>query len=287
MKNKAKSGTKKSYIFFAVIIISLILIIVPCRVASTVSDGLSFSAHSASKPLLVAHRGFSSIKPENTGPAFYAAAEAGFDGYEFDLHTTKDGEWVVIHDDTVDRMTDGTGNVEDFTLEEIRSLYVDGGKGNEDFEYLAEKPGVPTLGEALSYAEEYDIFPVIEIKKCDIKYLADLKAFLDEKGLSQKAVIISFTKEYMEAYRALDKNIEMFYLSHNPSKEDIDWCRENNFGINFNHKNYYKCASAIAYAREQGIKIAVWTVDNVIYKDIMVLFGAEIITTNKITPAEK
>ncbi len=287
MKKKTKSALKKSYIIFAVIIISLVLIIVPCKVLPTVNDGLSFSSRVEKAPMLVAHRGFSSINPENTGSAFYAAAEAGFDGYEFDIHTTKDGEWVVIHDDTVDRMTDGTGNVEDFTLEEIRRLYVDGGKGNKDFEYLAEKPRVPTLGEALSYAEEYDIIPVIEIKKCDIKYLADLKAYLGEKGLSEKAVIISFTKEYMEAYRSLDKDAEMLYLSHNPSKEDIDWCKTNNFGINFNHKNLYRCFSAVSYAKKQGVKIAVWTVDNVIYKDIMVLFGADVITTNKITPLQK
>ena len=284
MKKKTKSAMKK---LFAVIIISLVLIIVPCKVATTVSDGFSLSAHSDTAPLLVAHRGFSSIRPENTMSAFYAAAEAGFDGYEFDVHTTKDGEWVVIHDDTVDRMTDGTGKVEDLTLEEIRKLNFDAGNGLKHLENLVERETVSTLEEALFYAEEYDIIPVIEIKKCDIKHLADIKACLDEKGLSEKAVIISFTKEYMEAYRALDGEAEMLYLSHNPSKEDIDWCKANNFGINFNHKNYYKCASAIAYAHKQGVKIAVWTVDNVIYKDIMVFFGAEIITTNKIKPLSK
>ncbi len=287
MKNKGKSATKTILIIFAVIIFLLALIIVPCKVATTVSDGISVSSHSSSKPLLVAHRGFSSIRPENTMSAFHAAAEAGFDGYEFDIHTTKDGEWVVMHDDTVDRMTDGTGNVEDFTLEEIRKLNFDAGNGLKHLENLVERETVSTLEETLFYAEEYGIIPVIEIKKCDIKYLADIKACLDEKGLSKKAVIISFTKEYMEAYRALDSEAEMLYLSHDPSKEDIDWCKENNFGINFNHKNFYKCASAISYAEKQDVKIAVWTVDNTIYKDIMVLFGAEIITTNKIKPVQK
>ena len=282
MKNKSK--TKKLGIIFAVIIILLVLIIVPCKVATTVGDGLSLSSHTDDAPLLVAHRGFSSIRPENTMAAFHAAAEAGFDGYEFDIHTTKDGEWVVMHDDTVDRMTDGTGNVEDLTLGEIRKLNFDAGNGLKHLENLVERETVSTLEETLFYAEEYDIIPVIEIKKCDTKYLADIKACLDEKGLSEKAVIISFDKEYMEAYRALDADIEMLYLSHDPSKEDIDWCKENNFGINFNHKNLYKCVSAVIYARKQGVKIAVWTVDNIIYKDVMVLFGADIITTNKIKP---
>lgn len=283
MEKKAKSVIKG---ILTVIIIALILITVPWKIMTTVSDGLSLSSRSESAPLLVAHRGFSSICPENTVPAFEAAVDYCFDGYEFDLHTTKDGEWVVIHDDTVDKMTDGTGDVENFTLEEIRKFTVDGGKGNDTGENSEEGLKVPTLEEALYYAEEYDIIPVIELKKCDVKYLPGLKAYLDKKGLSEKAVIISFNKEYMEAYRALDSRAEMLYLANNPSKKDIDWCKENNFGLNFNHKKLYKCVSAVTYAKKQGVKIAVWTVDNPIYKDIMVLFGAEIITTNKIKPVK-
>ncbi len=284
MKKKTKSVMKKILIVLAVIIISLVLIIVPCKVAATVSDSFSLSSHFKSAPLIVAHRGFSSIRPENTCPAFLAAAEAGFDGYEFDLHTTKDGEWVVIHDDTVDKMTDGTGNVEDFTLDEIRKLNIDAGNGTEHFGNSAERLRIPTLDEALYYAEEYDIIPVIEIKKCDMQYLSDLKAYLDGRGLSEKAVIISFTKEYIEAYRALDNNVQIYWLTNDFTKEDADWCKENNFGINFNHILLYRYADAVLYAKKQGVKLAAWTVDNTVYKDIMVLFGADVITTNKIKP---
>lgn len=281
MKNKSKS-VKKALIILAVIIISLILIIVPCKVATTVSDGLSVSAHTSVRPLLVAHRGFSSIRPENTCSAFDAAVEAGFDGYEFDLHTTKDGEWVVIHDDTVDKMTDGTGNVEDFTFEEIRRLKIDSGNGIENYPELK----VPTLEETLASCDGNDIIPVIEIKKCDMRYLPDLKAYLDGKSLSEKAVIISFTGEYLEAYRELDKDVQMYLLSNEFTKEDVDWCIENNFGINFNHKLLYKNVGAVLYAEKQGVKLAAWTVDNTVYKDVMVLFGVDVITTNKIKPVK-
>ncbi len=281
MKNKSKR--KQLLIVFGVTVLLLAVIILPCKIAPTVSNSLSVSAHTAPETLMVAHRGFSSIYPENTLPAFEGAAEAGFDGYELDIHTTKDGKWVVIHDDTVDKMTDSSGEVETFTFEEIRKLKIDGGKGIKNYPDLK----IPTLEEALAVCDSYDIFPVIEIKKCDAKYLPSLKALLDEKGLSEKAVIISFTEEYLEAYRALDSEIEMLYLSHNPSKEDIDWCEENNFGINYNHKKLYKCVGAILYAKEKGVKIASWTVDNTLYKDIMVLFGSDIVTTNKIKPVSK
>lgn len=267
-------------IALGVIILLAALIFIPSKVMTPVSDSLSISSHLSSAPLMVAHRGFSSVYPQNTLPAFEGAVEAGFDGYELDIHTTKDGKWVVIHDDTVDAMTDGTGNVEDFTFEEIRKLKIDAGNGIENHNGLI----IPTLEESLVYCEGNDIIPVIEIKKCDVKYLPELKALLDEKGLSERAVIISFTKEYLEKYRRLDSKIDMMLLSHVPTDEDVDWCLDWNAGLNFAYHNFYKSHSAVKYARENGIKLASWTVDNVVFKDIMVLFGAEIITTNKIEP---
>ena len=68
------------------------------------------------------HRGFSGNYPENTLLAFSKAIEAGCDGIELDVHLTKDGEVVVIHDETVDRTTDGTGFVADYTLKELKSF---------------------------------------------------------------------------------------------------------------------------------------------------------------------
>ena len=128
------------------------------------------------------------------------------------------------------------------------------------------------------------ILPVIEIKKCDTQYLPGLNEMLNEYGIKDGAKIISFTKEYLEAYRSLDSEAEILFLSSNPTKQDIDWCIENGFGINFNFWNYHKCISAIRYARQNDVTIAAWTVDNTIFADVMVLIGAEYITTNKILP---
>ena len=258
----------------------IIIIVVLPAIPDTLGSGLMVSMHTDSAPKLIAHRGLSSLYPQNTLPAFHGAAKYGFEAFELDIHTTKDGKWVVIHNDTVDDMTDSEGKVADCTLEELKSMTIDNGNGIKNHPDLR----MPTLRESLDVCKEWDITPVIEIKNCDTAYLPDLKAILDEYGLSDTAAIISFTKEYLEIYRELDKDIEILYLSHVPTKEDIDWCAEHDFGINFNHKCLYKCFSAIKYAREKGITIAAWTVDNTIYADIMVLFGAEYITTNKILP---
>lgn len=278
----ARKGKKKktALIILAVIVTALLLIILPCKLMKTVDNSLSVMSHTDKAPLMVAHRGLSSVAPENSIPAISLAAEYGFDGYEFDLHTTKDGKWVVIHDDTVDKMTASSGNVEDFTLAEIRKLFLDAGNGIENYEKL----GVPTLEEVLDENNGKDIFPVIEIKKCDVRYLPELKRILDSYSLGEKAVIISFEKEYLEEYRRLDGNVKMLYLSSAPTVEDIEWCDELDMGINFYYGNLYKSGKALSLAKEKGLTIGAWTVDNTVYEDVLVLFGVEIITTNKLLP---
>lgn len=266
-------------VIFTLVLLTIIIVYLP-TIPDTLSSGLMISMHTDSAPKLIAHRGLSSLYPQNTLPAFYGADKYGFEAYELDIHTTKDGQWVVIHNDTVDDMTDSQGLVADYCLDELLEMKIDNGNGIENYEDLH----MPTLKESLDVCKETGITPVIEIKNCDTAYLPDLKAILDEYELSDTAAIISFTKEYLELYRELDRDIEILYLSHVPTKDDIDWCAEHNFGINFNHMCFYKCFSAIKYAREKGITIAAWTVDNTFYADIMVLFGAKYITTNKILP---
>jgi len=73
-------------------------------------------------PRVCAHRGFSKIAPENSMPAFGAAVAMGAEEIEFDLWYTKDGELVSIHDATLDRVSDGTGFVYEYTLEELKKL---------------------------------------------------------------------------------------------------------------------------------------------------------------------
>lgn len=277
MKNKKSSK-------WIVAIIALVLIGLGVAYShnffKTLPGNLMICSSQQSAPTLIAHRGLSSLYPQNTVPAFEGAAEYGYKYYELDVHTTKDGQWVVIHNDTVDAMTNGEGDVASFTLEEIKELKIDSGKGIKNYEDLT----VPTLAECLEVCKKTGILPVIELKKLEIKYLPTLVDMLEEYGLSEQAKIISFDKEYLQAYRELDGKIDMLYLSHNPSKQDIDWCIENNFGINYNCKKLYKCFSAISYAKKKGVTIGAWTVDNTVIADVMVLFGAEYITTNKILP---
>ncbi|MBQ8502996.1 MAG: hypothetical protein IJ491_01825 [Clostridia bacterium] len=264
----------------ALLIASALAVAFSHELFTTLPQDLSLFSHMENAPMLVAHRGLSSLYPENSIPAFEGADEYGFDGYELDIHTTKDGEWVVIHDDTVDKMTDGTGDVESFTLEEINKLVIDSGNGIEKYENLK----VPVFTQALDTCADSDIIPFIEIKKCDVRYLPELKNILDEYGLSEKAVLISFEKEYLEKYRELDKNIEIMLLKGTPDEADVDWCIKYNAGLDFGYYSLHKVTDVLKKARENGVRLGAWTVDNTAYMDVMVLFGVEVITTNKILP---
>ena len=92
--------------------------------------------------LKVGHRGARAYEPENTLRSFRKALELGVNAVELDVRRTKDGELVVIHDDKVDRTTNGRGLVNELTLEEIEKL--DAGKGEK----------IPTLEEALEFLDK-------------------------------------------------------------------------------------------------------------------------------------
>lgn len=282
-----KKTKKRLIIALAVILciaLGVVAIMVPHMYIPRISDSLSVSSHTSRQTLMIAHRGLSGIAPQNSLPAVEKAIEYGYDGCEFDIHTTKDGKWVVIHDDTVDAMTDGEGRVEDFTLEEIRKLKLDSGHGIEGYENLQ----VPTLEEVLELIAESEITPVIEIKKCDVKYLPDFKEMLESYGLSDRAEIISFTREYLEAYRELDPDSEMQLLTSIITEDAVNWCIENKVDtVSFHYFDFIKGIKGYRLAREKGLRLAAWTVDNTVYKDVMVLFGIEAITTNKLIVTKK
>lgn len=131
-----------------------ILIVAVCFINCVVNSN-------AGDPLIVAHRGLLLHAPENTLANFRACLELRI-GFEFDVERTKDGHLVCIHDNTVDRTTNGTGRVGEFTLERLRQL--DAG-GWFDPKFAGEK--VPTIDEVLQLVSEYrqhDILVAVDLK---------------------------------------------------------------------------------------------------------------------------
>lgn len=229
----------------------------------------------------IAHRGYSACAPENTLAAFRLAGEEGYYGCELDVHPTKDKRWVVMHDTTVDRMTDGSGNVSELTYAEISALKIDSGNRIED--YPDEK--VPTLEEALAVCEEYSLRPVIEVKDCSVDDMPSLADLLNNSTFSASYTIISFSRELLVALRALLPETEMWLLTNAVTSSDVSFCKENRIdGISLNYKknNYLQIKSVL----NANLKAVAWTVDNASSAKKLWAFGVSGITTNKLLPSD-
>lgn len=108
-----------------------------------------FDSSSQNRPLVLGHRGARAYAPMNTLPGFECAAEQGADGIELDIHLSKDGEIVVIHDFTVDATTNGTGNVADLTLAQLKELDAGSWFGTE---FAGAQ--IPTLDEVFEWVAQ-------------------------------------------------------------------------------------------------------------------------------------
>ncbi|NDJ60130.1 MAG: glycerophosphodiester phosphodiesterase [Chloroflexi bacterium] len=156
--------------------------------------------------LVIAHRGGAGLRPENTLAAFEHAVELGVDVLEMDVFSTADGVLVTIHDDTVDRTTDGTGRVQDFTFAELQTLdagytwptirETDGEAGT----YRGQGITIPALEEV------FETFPdtlmSIEIKQREPSIVAPLCDLIREHDLAAWVVIGSFHEDAMAEFRA-------------------------------------------------------------------------------------
>ncbi len=135
----------------------------------------------------IGHRGVMGVEPENTLRSFVRAHREGLDGIELDLHLSKDGALVVMHDETVDRTTDGTGAIKDFTLAELRQL--DAGQGEP----------VPVFEEVLDAVPELPV--QAEIK--DVAAARVLAEVLRERALLERVSVLSFHDEALWEVRQL------------------------------------------------------------------------------------
>lgn len=145
---------------------------------------------------IFAHRGFSSVYPENTLIAFEEAARCGAEGIEIDVQLTKDGEIVVIHDVTVNRTTNGKGYVKDFTLKEIRAF-----NANNNMKKVNDAT-IPTLTEVLKWLATNDLYCNIELKNIYMQY----------KGMEEK--VIQLVRQFNLSERIIFSSFNHYSLIH-------------------------------------------------------------------------
>lgn len=210
---------------------------------------------------IYAHRGCSGTYPENTLAALKAAAELPVTGVEFDVHLTKDGEAVVIHDEKVDRTTDGTGYVKDMTLSEIRKL--DAGSWFSE-KFAGEQ--IPTLDEVFDIFQDTDHRLNIELKTDIFPYegLVDkVLAKSEKRGLSDRILISSFNHEDVQAV-SHKKTVEAAILTLDVYVDVYDYARV--VGTNRIHMSLPAAFRRMATdALRKGAIVYVYTVNELDY----------------------
>ena len=156
--------------------------------------------------LNIAHRGFRSRYPENTMLAFRKAVEAGCDGIEFDVHLSKDGEAVIIHDEAVDRTTDGTGLVGQKTYHELKAL-----NAAKPHPETIDFAPIPSLREYFEYiAEQPHIISNIELKTGVFVYEGIEEVvyqLMKEYKLINRCIVSSFNHESVLRMKKIDSAV--------------------------------------------------------------------------------
>ena len=164
-----------------------------------------------------AHRGASGDYPENTMLAFSKALFIGVDGIELDVHKSKDGHLVVIHDEDVQRTFKGKGLIKDYTLEEIKSFMC------RKFEFIEnEDCKVPTLREVFDLIKSKDVILNIEAKTDLIHYdlEQDLLDLIKEYGIEDKIFMSSFNHKCLDILHSLDNSFK--YVDLYEYEKDYD-----------------------------------------------------------------
>ena len=239
----------------------------------------------------VAHRGASGSAPENTLSAFRKALAIGVDAVELDLHGTKDGEIVAIHDATLDRTTNLTGLVREKTLAAVKMADA-GGWFHPDFGCkqirvsatavrTVPRELVPTLAESLECISG-DAIAVLEIKDPTIGKTVVRK--VREMNALERVVIISFDASVLQDVRGLEPRISTGWLigNHNKRASPADLCqRLGELGCNLLNVYHPLITAEFAYQiRRRGIALWCWTVDDLDRMREMENFGVQGITSN-------
>lgn len=152
--------------------------------------------------LVMAHRGGRGLRPENTLDAFKHAIALGVDVLDFDIHSLKDGKFVVIHDDRLERTTNGAGNVRDFNLIELQKLdagYNWTADNGLNYPFRSQGITIPALVEV--FAEFPDTRMNIEIKQSQPETSAMLCRLIHEYNMEERVVIASFSSDIIRDFR--------------------------------------------------------------------------------------
>ena len=203
------------------------------------------------KPYIIAHRGASGIAPENTMASFKKSIKQRADGIELDVHLSKDNIPVVIHDETLNRTTNGSGYVKDCFFEELTKF-----DAGSHFDESFANQKIPSLKEVLELSSELKIIN-IELKNNKIYYQGLEEKVLDlirEFGIEDKVIISSFNHYSIKKLSELKTGLELAILYKSWIYEP--WVYANRLKINNIHPHHLAInEEIISKCNERNIRV--------------------------------
>ena len=207
---------------------------------------------------IIAHRGYSSLYPENTMHAFKEAVVTGADGIELDVQLSSDGELVIYHDYNIGRNTDMKGHVCEYTAEELSHIEVHAGK----LDIAGET--IPTLRRYFEFMKDKPVFTNIELKNTELPYEGmeeKLVALIDEFGMRDKVLFSSFNHRSLRKLQKLAPDIGCACLEDAHLDGAGAYASERGFKwVNPHHSFINEETLAELKAHEVGCQV--WTVND-------------------------
>lgn len=228
---------------------------------------------------IFAHRGLSGEYPENTMAAFRAAWQAGAKGIELDVQLTKDGQVAVVHDEKIERTTDGIGYVKDFTFEQLR-LFDAGAWFSASF----AGESIPPLTAVFQWVREEAVNMVINVElKNDLFAYEGLEekvlALVEQYELEEQIIISSFNSESLKKVRNMHPKIAIGYLIEGVPADAVKMAEK--IGANAIHcEEEFALSDFGKAAIEAGFPLRVYTVNDPAKKQPLIDAGVEVIMTD-------
>ena len=244
-------------------------------------------------PINLAHRGASALAPENTIEAFRLAVEAGAGGLELDVHMTRDGHIVVIHDATVDRTTNGSGAVSEMTLDELRGF--DAGHnfspdGGPTLPYRGRGVRVPTLGEVLE--ELPGVAINVDIKAGSPGIEETVLGVLREAKALRRALVVSTPHATVKQFRKVSGGriatgasrweIGVFYILSRLRLERIVRPTYTALQVPLRHRGILVVTPHfVRAAHARGVRVDAWTINQADEMHRLLDLGVDVIMTDR------
>lgn len=229
-----------------------------------------------------AHRGLSSQAPDNSIPAFELAGQNGFDSIETDVIETKDGVFVISHDDSLVNICGVNQKISDLTYEQLK---------NYDIYHISTGPNVgkysnfdlriPTVEEFLEICVRYGSVPQLDAKNLNsFESIQKLYNILCQYGVQDTAIITSFNNLYLQSLREINSNITLTYGVDSTQYLDYNWLQNYNIGVSVQYNNIIK--NNFEELNKRNIEINVYTVKDINTAKILIDKGVTSMTTDRI-----